>query len=375
MKTKRRTLQEQAWQSGLALWNQNAEWNPNDWPPLTGGWRRSHASIVLDHPHPETDHNNQKTAPTVVVIGGSHKDQGELDSVLILNLNEPNNKQWREGPPLNQSRAGHAAVVCHGRIYVVGGEYGDSCLDSIEWIQVNDLLLQPSSSSTNTIHWRTFNQGVRLSTPRTDCCAVAVHNRYIVVMGGWNWSVHSSLSSVEIVDTRNDTVVAGPRMNGPRFGSASAVLGGHRIFVVGGSTQRSVEYMDCFKPCYCHHRDAEILPVSVWKTHADLVLSVPRNCCAMAAVGSCLVVAGGGRQAVDVLDTTLNRVWKLPPLPDKYGSMVALATHIAVIGGAFNPSCATLPLLDKRTWCFLRLCEQPPPNGWYYDPFRERNGN
>ena len=54
MKTKRRTLREQAWQSGLALWNQNAEWNPNDWPPLTGGWRRSHASIVLDHPHPET---------------------------------------------------------------------------------------------------------------------------------------------------------------------------------------------------------------------------------------------------------------------------------------------------------------------------------
>ena len=31
-------------------------------------------------------------------------------------------------------------------------------------------------------------------------------------------------------------------------------------------------------------------------------------------------------------------------------------------------TCATLPLIDKNTWCFRRLCEQQP-NGWYH--FRE----
>ena len=38
-------------------------------------------------------------------------------------------------------------------------------------------------------------------------------------------------------------------------------------------------------------------------THSDLVLSNARSSCAMVAVGSCLVVAGGrGNSTVEVLD-------------------------------------------------------------------------
>ena len=78
------TLQQQAQQSGLCFLeiDNNSEvpqWNTNDWPPLLGGWRRSHASVVLDHPE---QHNN---AQTVVVWGGDKQGQGYTNSVLLMN--------------------------------------------------------------------------------------------------------------------------------------------------------------------------------------------------------------------------------------------------------------------------------------------------
>ena len=47
---------------------------------------------------------------------------------------------------------------------------------------------------------------------------------------------------------------------------------------------------------------------------------------------------------------------------------MTVANQVAAIGGWGNPTCATLPLMDKNTWCFRRLCEQQP-NGWFH--FRE----
>ena len=112
------TLQEQAWQSGLVISKETAEWNEADWPPLEGGWRVGHASVVLNHPDNDDDINNK--GQTVIVLGGYQAGQGQLNSVLLLNLADQN-KQWREGPPMNKKRDEHSAVVCNGDIYVVGG--------------------------------------------------------------------------------------------------------------------------------------------------------------------------------------------------------------------------------------------------------------
>ena len=68
------TLKEQAWQSGLVLLqDETPEWNSEDWPPLAGGWRFRHASVVLDHPNPDDHHSNSNSnkRQTVVVLGGS----------------------------------------------------------------------------------------------------------------------------------------------------------------------------------------------------------------------------------------------------------------------------------------------------------------
>ena len=143
------SLKDQAWQSGLVLLDETPRWSEDDWPSLLDGWRWRHATVVLDH--------------TVVVLGGYTPNNFGTKSVLVLNLTE-RNKQWRQGPPMNTSRREHAAVVCNGGIYVVGGPQGAS-LNSVERIDSNDLL-QPSTTSSNSkkSHWTTLT--TRLSTER-----------------------------------------------------------------------------------------------------------------------------------------------------------------------------------------------------------------
>ena len=155
-------------------------------------------------------------------------------------------------------------------------------------------------------------------------------------MGGHNGRF---LPSVDIVDTRNHTVIAGPTMTVPRVLCASAVIG-HRIFVLGGSTANtSVEYLDCGKPSDNEERHGTlstfISSLPGWTTHSDLALSFRRQSCAMVTVGSCLVVAGGLSPTVEVLDTKRNRMWNLPPFENgrEDCSMVTAANEVAVIGG------------------------------------------
>ena len=340
------TLKEQAWQSGIILFDQEPGWNETEWPLLEGGWRERHATVVLDHP--DDNNNNNTKRQTVVAMGGYDNDCTTTNSVLVLNLAQAD-KQWRQGPPMNKSRDGHAAVVCNGGVYVMGGDNGES-LDSVERIDVNDLL--QSSLATNRAHeshWTTLP--CRLSWKAIGCCAVAVHNRYIVVIYGY----YSC-----IMDTSTHTVIEGPHTDVPRLFCASAVVG-HRIFVVGGENcydgHDSVEYLEFQKR---ETASTDISFSSAWTTHPDLVLSNARRSCAVVAVGSCLVVSGGGNRTVQVLDTDRNRVWNLPPFesPRRGCSMVTLANRITVIGGRDDPSCGTLPLMDKNSWCFRRLCEQ-----------------
>ena len=263
----------------------------------------------------------------------------------------------------------------------MGGYSEGSCLNCIERIDVQDLLQSPlTTTTTQDSHWTTLT--CRLSTKRKGCCAVAVHNRNIVVMGGDGCG--RTLSSVDIIDTWTHTVTAGPSMNIPRQFCSSAVIG-HRIYVLGGEEEHdhildSVEYLDCATPRDNHETKEQtgstfISFSSSWITHSDLVPSNARISCAMVAVGSCLVVAGGwSNSTVEVLDTHRNRVWNLPPFTNnRHGcTMVTVANHVAVIGGWDNPTCATLPLLDRNSWCFRRLFKQPR-NEWYY--CLERSGN
>ena len=320
---------------------------------------------MLDHP--EQDGNAQ----TVAVMGGNKPNhQGCTNSVLLLSLSDEN-KRWQEGPPLNNNRVSHAAVVCRGGVYVIGGCNRSSDLDSIERIDVAKLCSESMEGSTSN-QWTTLT--CRLSTARDECSAVAVHNRYIVVIGG-NYN-GKYLSSVDVIDTAvrsSHTVTVGPSMSVPRSCCASAVIG-NRIFVVGvynGHNRqeglKSVEYLEMYDPSGIETMNTANAVFSSsfrWTRHDKLNLSSRRRDHGVVAVGSCLIVVGGflAPYTVEVLDTGRNTIWTFPRStgPDDGYSAVVHSNGIAVIGGSGNARCATLSLVDKNTWCFRRLTEQVP---------------
>ena len=351
-------LHELARQSGLAFADSDdnsshtPQWNANDWPPLLGGWRCGHATVVLDHPQDDC-------AQTVVVLGGHTNCARCTSSILQLNLNEEN-MEWREGPPLNESRCGHAAVVCNGGVYAIGGTgiggYAHPLkrtrdavrLDCIERIDVEDLLEASSVARGNWNQWITLN--CRLSTSRVGCCAVAVYNRYIVVIGGSD-DENAYLSSVDIIDTAiqsNHTIISGPSMTVPRTCCASVVID-HCIFVVDGNNSTdelaSVESLKFEERSHDETNETActVFPSSAaWTTCTDQTLSSN----VAVVVGSCIIGGASNRYMLELFDTESNIVWNLPPL-NTYRQgyrMVAFNTGIAVIGGWNLDSCETLPL-------------------------------
>ena len=344
-------MQEQASLSNLAFpdtnKNEMPQWKSDSWPPLLGGWRWYHASVVVNE--------DKKEQQTVVVIGGQKAELLVTNSVLLMDL-EKDTKQWREGPSLNQNRAFHAAVVCNGSVYAIGGGCDGERLDSIERIDITDLRKSPCATNYKT-HWTALN--CTLSTPRGGCKAAAVNNRFIVIVGGYNGSF---LSSTDILDTAVQTqhiVTPGPSMTIPRSSCGMAVVG-NRIIVIGGHNEsralNSVEYLDFIEASQETNEDvSSIIPSSSkWKVHKDLVLSVPRTHHAVGKVGTSLIVTGGdtakASRSGEVLDTTRNVVINIPDMTvGRNGpSLVSLSDKIGVIGGCRQDTCETLALSDTQ---------------------------
>ena len=168
---------------------------------------------------------NEAAGQTIVVIGGRMQSDSYTKSVIVW---DPSTKRWRNGPSLSDGRLNFIVVVCRDKVYAIGGvghdNYGGyTILDTIESIQVTSLL---ETMETSTMTRQNNNQWTRLqcrlSSPRSQCVAVVVHNHYIVILGGSN-GMRQDLSSVDILDTApphnnnnsngEPTIVAGPSMN------------------------------------------------------------------------------------------------------------------------------------------------------------------
>ena len=224
------TMQEQIEMSGLEIMSSlstslssssssQLQWNStNQWSPLLGRGRELQACVTTESGSGENDTGGQ----TIVVIGGRMQSDFYTNSVIVW---DPSTKRWSNGPSLNDKRRSLVAVVCHDKVYAIGGFGGNNytTLDTIESIQVSSLLEATETSMTrqNNNQWTRLQ--CRLSSPRCHCAAVVVHNRYIVILGGVNGMGHH-LSSVDILDTAppqnnnhnnngEPTIVAGPSMN------------------------------------------------------------------------------------------------------------------------------------------------------------------
>ena len=218
------------------------QWNStNQWSPLLGRGREYQACVTIVSGSGENDAGGQ----SIVVIGGQMRRVAYTNSVIVW---DPSTKRWRNGPSLNDRRRHLVAVVCHDKVYAIGGFGGDdynnkTTLDTIESIQVSSLLeAMETSMTTRQNNSQSTRLQCRLSSPRHECAAVVVHNRYVVILGG-NAGMRQDLSSVDIMDTapphnNNNSngepmIVAGPSMNWTRSSFGAAMVD-NQIFVVGG---------------------------------------------------------------------------------------------------------------------------------------------
>ena len=394
------TMQEQMEMSGLEIVSSlsssssssssssQLQWNStNQWSPLLGGGREFQACVTI-----ESGNENGAGGQTIVVIGGERQSGEYTNSVIVW---DPSTKRWRNGPSLNDRRIDLVAVVCHDKVYAIGGLGGDnnynhdSTLDTIESIQVSSLLeMRETSTMTrqNNNQWTRLQ--CRLSSPRRNCAAVVVHNRYIVILGGVNGMGHN-LSSVDIMDTapphnnnNNDngeaTIVTGPSMNWTQDAFGAAVVD-NRIFVVGGwvNGRRSTSVESLLfqqQPQDKDHTNSNsalscTFPTSSWRVERRLSLCSPRVLHAMAKVGPCLVVAGGScgnhgsltYTSVEMLDVQRGIVWSLPNLTiprPSCCSMVTLSDCLLVLGGDVVEDCVeslALSVSRKHERCFKFL--------------------
>ena len=393
------TMQEQIEMSGLEIMSSlsssssssssssQLQWNStNQWSPLLGGGRVYQACVTI-----ESGNENGAGGQTLAVIGGRMQSGEYTSSVIVW---DPSTKSWRNGPSLSDGRANLVAVVCHDKVYAIGGLGSDNydgytILDTIESIQVSSLLETMETSMMarqNNNQWTRLQ--CRLSSPRYQCAAVVVQNRYIVILGGQT-VMDQELSSVDIMDTapphNNDDngepmIVAGPNMNSTRSSFGAAVMD-NRIFVVSGwvNTGRSTSVESLLFQQQPQDKEKGhtnsnsnvtcTFPYFSWRKERRLRLSSPRNCHAVSKVGSCLVVAGGycsshGRWAhhsVEVLDIQQTIVWSLPNLiiPRTSGcSMVTLSDCLLVLGGDDSEDCVeslALTVSRKHQRCFKFL--------------------
>ena len=232
--------------SSLSSSSSQLQWNStNQWSPLLGGERQGQACVAIASGSCENDAAGQ----TIVVIGGQLRSQQShlyTNSVIVW---DPSTQRWRNGPTLNDRRSHFVAVVCHDKVYAIGGvghdnNYSNTTLDTIESIQLSSLL---ETMKTLTMTRQNNSQWTRLqccmSSPRRECAAVVVQNRYVVILGG-HTGMGQALSSVDIMDTapphnNNNSsngepmIVAGPSMNSRRSHFGASVMDNH-IFVVGG---------------------------------------------------------------------------------------------------------------------------------------------
>ena len=152
------TMQEQIEMSGLEIMSSSPlQWNStNQWSPLLGGGRESQACVTI-----ESGNENGAEGQTIVVIGGRINSDFYTNSVIVW---DPSTKRWRNGPRLNDKRRSLVAVVCHDKVYAIGGygydNYGDdTTLDTMESIQVSSLL---ETMETSTMTRQNNNQWTRL---------------------------------------------------------------------------------------------------------------------------------------------------------------------------------------------------------------------
>ena len=223
--------------------------------------RHGHATVKIDEQR-------------ILVVGGRCGLLGSINCLKSTEIYDSRTKKWEKGPDLNEERTKHAATLCNGKVYVVGGEKDYLAKDSIECLDL----------STKNHNWEMMP--VELSCCREGCAAVAIGTN-VYIMGGHDEEM--PVSSVDILDTVTGTIQKGPSMTTERYGCVAGVVK-NTIYVVGGrdGNRNLLDTVD-----YLSVGNDGNPTASTWKM-CTATLSTARIFPAVAVIKDCLIVMGGG---------------------------------------------------------------------------------
>jgi non-specific serine/threonine protein kinase len=155
-------------------------------------------------------------AGAAAVVGGMIYLAGGVPSGTHVWIYDPADDSWRAGPAMNERREHIAAVSFEGKLWVLGGRWGNQMHQSVE-------VFDPGTEE--------WSEGPPMLEARSGFGATVIGDR-IVVAGGEVFSPTKALATTEVlVEGRWES---GPALPQPLHG-VPLVTVDDAIFVVGGS--------------------------------------------------------------------------------------------------------------------------------------------
>ena len=238
-----------------------AEGGVDEYDPATDRWR-ARTSMPIGMDHVGTAVFNGK----VYVVGGftTNRHVGVSNNVFEY---DPASDKWRSLAPLPSPRGSVAAVVLDGKIHAFGGRKNDK--DVVATHEVYD-------PTTNT-----WNAAPPLPKGRDHMAAVAVDGK-IHVVGGRFGENEDQTGLHDIYDPKSNSWTSGPLMPTPRGGGSGTLFHGMIVYLGGEDDKRAYSENEGFD-----------IKANRWVTLAPMPAG--RHGLGVAAIGSTLYVAGGGK--------------------------------------------------------------------------------
>lgn len=249
-----------------------------------------------------------KSKELIVVLNGYHAKSffAKSDQTFAFVLDTG---KWLELPRMPSSRTHHAAAVCGGKLYVVGGDdeflwvfdpglrqwfqrggnlgcnYSCSFTNHQEKLyKIGGIVDNQSNVSSvskydyNTNQWKQLSP---LRALRSEHCAVALEEFIYVIAGS---DGKSFPKSVECYNPAVDQWVSAPDMLNARRLAAAAATSDRKILVVGGFSDLNSNTIET---------SCEIFDKSLNQWSLDSSPFIPRASCGMVSVGNCVYLFGG----------------------------------------------------------------------------------
>ena len=190
--------------------------------PVTDTWIQK-----ADMPVPRSSNSTCIVDGKIYIIGGvaANRKQGRLDSVDIY---DPATDTWREAKSMNHARGGASVSVVDGMIYVMGG---------VGWPQIPNhpgpFLSSVEMFDPKNNQWTEITE---MPAPKAGHAASVIDGKIYVIGGGFRGNDRFKyLSTVEVYDPETDRWTQEPDMPIGRWGHRAEVIN-ENIYIFGGSS-------------------------------------------------------------------------------------------------------------------------------------------